>query len=336
MITRAPFIMTMFLFIGACSGPGEPSSGEQEGGPFLRCGPTRDDGVKESFKLAPLVVRRDGYELEVRGIERGVVVLGLLAGINEPNPATMENLTFFLQRFKAAGVQAVVVAGGVGLLKGEMEGILAGLAKAPVPVFISPGAQESLDVFRESIEKAGKKSPQLIDMTVVRRVRMGHISLISLPGYHDAFYLEARERGCSYEPGDLADVASLAKGDRTTVIVSASPPLGKGVHSVDRGRGGVNIGDTALERMLVGAQIKFGLFGHVYESGGQATQEDGKTPAAQGVWHDTLYVQAGAVEAVPLTLVEGGSSVGMAQVVELSGNRGRFRTIFATGSNGRK
>ena len=78
MITRVPFMMTMVLFIGACSGPGEPSSGEQEGGPFLRCAPTHDDGGKESFKLAPLVVKRDGYELEVRGIERGVVVLGLI------------------------------------------------------------------------------------------------------------------------------------------------------------------------------------------------------------------------------------------------------------------
>jgi hypothetical protein len=328
-MSRPLTVVFLFVALSGCRGPGEPSSGDQEGNPYLRCAPPADDGIKESFKLAPLTIERDGYEMEIRGIERGVVILGLISGINEPNGATVANIGYFLDRFKAAGAQAVVVAGGVGLTAREVEQNLAALAAAPVPVLISPGAQESFDVLRQAILSLRKRYRQLIDLTLVRRVRLGHVSLISLPGYHNAFYLEAKERGCAYEPGDLADVVALAKGERCAVLVSASPPRGIGARAVDRGRGGVNIGDPALARELDAAGIRFGLFGHVYEAGGQATLADGSSPVAAGVWSDALFVQAGAADAVPLSLVSGGRSVGMAQIVEFSGPRGRYRTIMA-------
>ncbi|MBW2276676.1 MAG: hypothetical protein JRF63_04235 [Deltaproteobacteria bacterium] len=267
--------------------------------------------------------------MEIRGIQRGTVILGLMAGIHEPNPVTLRNIEFFLDRFKAAGAQAVVVSGGVGLAEDEVSANLKALAAAPVPVLVSPGAQESYDVLRATIGKLRKKNPQLVDLTQVRRVRLGHVTLISLPGYYRAFYLEAKERGCAYEPGDLADITTLASGERIPVLISASPPRGSSERAVDRGRGGVNIGDPALRGMLGKAGIRFGLFGHVYESGGQATLADGATPLAAGVWTDSLFVQAGAADAVPLSLVSGGRSVGMAQVVEFTGPRGRFRTIMA-------
>ncbi len=322
----------LFVAVAGCGSSADPSSGEQANGPYLRCAPPGSDGVVESFKLGPLVIKRDGHDLDVRGIDRGVVVLGVLAGINEPDGPTLQNLSFFLDRFKAAEVQAILVAGGVGLAEKDTSGILEALAKAPVPVLISPGAQESFDVVRSRIAHARKGSPQLIDMTLVRRVRMGHISIISLPGYHNPYYLEAGERGCSYEPGDLADVAGLVEKDKTPVLLSASPPRGKGLAAVDRGRGGVNMGDPALARSLLESKIGFGLFGHVYEAGGKATNSDGETSVASGAWQDTLYLQAGAVDSVPLTLVDGGLSVGMAHVVEFSGSRGRYRTIMAAPS----
>jgi hypothetical protein len=155
------------------------------------------------------------------------------------------------------------------------------------------------------------------------------VTLVSLPGYHNAFYLEAKERGCAYESGDLADVRALARGERCPVLISASPPRGRSARAVDRGRGGVNIGDPALAALLGEASIRFGLFGHVYESGGHGTNADGTTALAAGVWSDSLFVQAGAADAVPLSLVNGGRSVGMAQIVEFSGPRGRYRTIMA-------
>lgn len=321
-------ILVLALLVG-CSGSGEPSSGEKKGGPFLRCAPASDDGVVESFKLGPLVVKRDGHELEIRGIDRGVVVVGLLAGLNEPGDETLENLSFFLDRFKAAEVQAILVSGGVGLREKDVARNLEALAAAPVPVLISPGAQESFDVVRKEIAGARKRSPQLVDMTLVRRARIGHVAIISLPGYFNPYYLEARERGCSYEAGDLEDVLALASTDHTDVLLSASPPRGKGPAAVDRGRGGINMGDPDLARALSGSGIRFGLFGHVYEAGGKGTLEDGETEVPQGAWQESLFLQAGAVDAVPVSLVDGGLSVGMAHIVEFSGSRGRYRTVMA-------
>lgn len=330
MFSRASIVLALVFLACGCSGSSEPSSGDKKGGPFLRCAPPGDDGVLESFKLGPLVVKRDGYELEIKGMDRGVVVLGVLAGLNESNDETAKNVGFFLERFKAAEVQAILVAGGIGLKEEDVRGNLESLSAAPVPVLISPGAQESLDVFRRQIAAARKRSPQLVDMTLARRARIGQISIISLPGYHNSYYLEARERGCSYEAGDLDDVVALASEDTVPFLLSASPPRGKSPRSVDRGRGGVNIGDPDLADRLSKAGIGFGVFGHVYEAGGNATLSDGETPVVQGSWQESLFLQAGSADAVPVSLVDGGVSVGMAHIVEFSGPRGSYRTVAAS------
>jgi hypothetical protein len=333
MIPRSAIVVSIaaaLLAFGCKSG--EPGKGEQKGGPYLRCAPTRDEGGEESYRLPPLSLERDGYDLEIKGTGGGTIVIGLLAGLDEAIPETLANVAFLLERFRAAGVQAIAVAGGVGLAEADVERNLSALAAAPVPVLVSPGAQESYDAFREAFKKLHAGKPQLVDMTAVRRVRIGHVTLLSLPGYANAFYLEAKERGCAYEAGDLGDVAALADRDRENVLLAASPPLGTCRCSVDRGRGGVNIGDPALGAMLRDRKIAFGLFGHVYEAGGRATLADSATGLGAGVWADSLFVQAGAASAVPVQLVDGGRSVGMAQIVELSGRRARYRTVMVAGN----
>ncbi|MCU0663383.1 MAG: hypothetical protein MUC50_13785 [Myxococcota bacterium] len=96
---------------------------------------------------------------------------------------------------------------------------------------------------------------------------------------------------------------------------------------MDRGRGEVNIGDPALTAALSKAGVIFGLFGYVYESAGHATQADGMTPVAEGVTSNSLLLQLGAVEAVPLSLSDGGRVAGVAHLVEIAGHSAKFRTI---------
>ncbi|MCP4600845.1 MAG: hypothetical protein GY847_09990 [Proteobacteria bacterium] len=321
-------LLSILYFIG-CRGSGEPDTGDKHGDSFLKCAEPFDDRTEEKFGLPPLIVERNGYDISVQGIKRGLVVFGLLAGITEPTAANLKNIDFFLDQFKAAGAQAVLVAGGVGLSLEEMNPILDRLSRAPVPVLICPGAQENFDIFRRAIAKKRKTSPQILDMTRVRRVRIGHVTVVSIPGYHKPFYLSAGNRGCAYEETDLQKTASLFENKRTTVVLSPSPPRGSGERSVDRSRGGVNIGDNALARILERNKIQFGLFGYVFESGGHATLKDGRTAAAPGVWQKSLFLQAGTSEAVPIALIGEGQAVGMAQMVEFSGRRGRYRTILA-------
>jgi hypothetical protein len=322
-------IVGLLSILLGCTVSGEPSNGELNGSRFLRCAALDSDGDTERFRMPPLTVERSGYNVEVSGITRGVVVAGLLAGIGDSTPRNLRNLEELLRQFKEASAQIILVAGGMGLLGERVQAIMDRFAKVPVPVLACPGAQENLDVFRSVLKKIRKTSPQVLDMTRVRRVKIGNVSIVSIPGYAKPFYLEAGPRGCSFLEDDLLESVGLAKADRMTVVLSPTPPRGMGMWAVDRGRGDVNIGDVQLSKALREAKIRFGLFGYSYESGGHATLDDGTTAVAPNVWQESLFVQAGSAGSEQSSLVGGGRSAGMGQIVEFSGGRARIRTIYA-------
>lgn len=320
--------MGMFLALG-CRGKAEVDSDSRDDENFLRCAEPKSDDAVETFHLPPLTVERKGYDVDVHGIKRGLVVLGVIAGIFEPSEPNLANLQQFLEHFKAAGVQAILVVGGVGAQGEQVEAVVDFLSRAPVPILLVPGALEQFDIFRAIIARARKTTPQVLDMTQTRRVRIGHITLLSLPGYYKPFYLRAGKSGCSVTEDDIGKTLDLRESKRTNILVSPTPPRGFGPHSVDRSRVGVNAGDEILASLLEKFGVQFGIFGYFYESGGHGTLRDGVTAVSEGIWQDSLYLQAGSVEALPLRTVGEGWSVGMAQIVEFSGSRARYRTLRA-------
>ncbi len=323
-------ILWVFGFaVSGCRSSSQPSSGKAEGKKFLRCAEPNDDGQRETVRLTPLTLERDGLNLKISGLKSASVTVGLLSGIAQATPENFANLDFFLARFKEAGVQIIAVLGGLGTEESDTDGILRKIAAAPVPILLVPGAEENFDVFRKLIERHKKQFPQLVDMTRVRRVQVGTTTFVSLPGYYKPFYLTAKDRGCAYQKEDVELSFKLFDEKATNVLLAPSPPRGKGIDAVDRARGQVNIGDPELVRLLDEQKIKFGLFGHVYESGGHAVKEDHQTPVAAGIWADALFLQAGAAEALPMFLVGEGRSAGMAQIVSITGGRARYQTVFA-------
>jgi hypothetical protein len=88
------------------------------------------------------------------------------------------------------------------------------------------------------------------------------------------------------------------------------------------------MGSKELYDAMLKHNIEFGLFGHIYESGNNAVLSDCKTPAEEGVWKNSLFLQAGSAGAVPVILTNGGQISGMAHIVEFSGKRGRYRKIL--------
>ena len=319
-------ILGLLLLLG-CGRSAEPDTGKKREQKFLRCAEPYDDGKKETISLPPLSVARNGLDVQIHGIKRGLIVLGLLSGIHEPTRKNLANLDHFLSQFKEAGAQAILVAGDVGYKEPDMKRILEHLAKAPIPILVVPGAEENYDLFRRVMADVRTRHPQLVDMSLARRVHIGHLNIVSLPGYHKPFYLKAKSRGCAYGQADLDATFKLFEENGVNLLFSPSPPRGVGAWAVDRARGDVNIGDHVLSKLLKQNSIQFGLFGHVYEAGGHATLADGKTPVAAGIWQKSLYMQAGSAEALPLPLVGEGRSIGMAQVVSFSAARARFQTI---------
>ena len=322
-------IISVVLAVG-CGRSAEPDTGKKDNQKFLRCAEPYNDGNRETVSLPPLTVERDGLDVRIHGIKRGLIVLGLLSGITEPTKATLSNLDYFLAQFKEAGAQAILVAGDVGYTEEELTRILTYLAKAPIPILVTPGAGENFDLYRKAMASVRKKHPQFVDMSLARRVKIGHLNIVSLPGYYKPFYLKAKNRGCAYEQTDVDATAALFEEKGVNVLLSPSPLRGIGVSAVDRARGGINIGDPALTEMLKENKIKFGLFGHVFESGGHATAFDGKTSVPAGIWQESLFIQVGSAEALPLSLVGEGRSVGMAQIVAFSAARARYQTILAS------
>lgn len=329
---RVAFIVAIVL--AGCRGSVEPDSSSRDGEDFLRCAEPKSDGQTESFRLPPLTVERKGHDVDIKGIKRGLVILGVIAGIFEPSIENVENLKKILEHFQGAGVQAILVVGGIAGERAEMADVFRHLARAPIPILAVPGADEHYDIFRQTVAESRKTTPQLLDMIRVRRVRIGHVTLISLPGYYQPFYLRSGERGCAFQPEDIEKTLLLMEDKRTNVLISPTPPRGTGPQSVDRSRVGVNGGYDVLARELEKYGLQFGIFGHFYESGGHATLSDGVTAVAPGIWQESLYLQAGAAEALPQNLVGEGASVGMAQIVEISGSRARFRTVHLGAAGG--
>jgi len=81
-----------------------------------------------------------------------------MAGIEEPTLANLKNIEYFLTQFKEAGVQIVAIAGNVGLPRADVEAILDQLSKAPVPILVSPGAQENFELHVATIDGGGLRN----------------------------------------------------------------------------------------------------------------------------------------------------------------------------------
>jgi hypothetical protein len=318
----------MALCVG-CKGPTEPSSSSQNGNEYLKCAEVDGDSHIEKINLPPLTLVRDGQDLKISGLSSSIVSVGLLSGIHELTAESKKNLQFFFNQFKAAKVQAIIVVGGVGKTKKQITEIFNELGLAPVPVLITPGAQESYGGLKAVFKKLHKKFPHLVDMTAVRRVMMKQVNFISLPGYYNPFYLEARSQGCSYEKSDLDSLENFVMKDMANVLVSATPPKGSGPFDPDLGRGNIHIGDPDLTQMLAPSSIRFGLFGHVYEAGGNAVSKNQNDALAPGIWHPSMYLQAGSADAIPVRLTNGGRVAGIAHIVDFSGHRVRFKQIVA-------
>ena len=161
---------------------------------------------------------------------------------------------------------------------------------------------------------------------------------MTLPGYHNPFYLHHRRGGCAYQERDVEALQELVDDARQPVLlVAAAPPRGRGANAIDFARGGVNIGSPELGGFIDEQEVPFGVFGHVYESGGRATRDRmGQHSVPEGEWSSTLYVNPGAAEAVPYDLQGGRRSRGMGVIIEIgeSGARYRVRHLEVTPPEG--
>jgi hypothetical protein len=315
-----------------CRGdPDRPAVVDEGGQRFLLCGKLVDDRQDEEIDAGALKLKRRGFVVERLGDADGQARFGVISGVEEWNEPNRENLRELVQWFRAQRVEAIVVAGGIGDDRESCFNVLSSLASSALPVLPLIGASEDFAGYRRAIAQVREQHSNVVDLTTARLIRWDGVDLVSLPGYHNPFYLAHRRGGCAYRAEDVEALGELLDEARQPVLlVTAGPPRGRGPGAVDWARGGVNIGDPQLTKLMSSAQgrekIAFGVFGHVYEAGGNATSDvEGRGAVPAERWSKTLFLNPGAAEAVPYDLASGGRSRGMGAVLEIGPEGARYR-----------
>lgn len=330
-IFSLPAVLSL-IAMSACTCQGDPDrppvveEGEQR---FLLCGRLADDRQEEILDAGPVKLKRRGFVLERLGEADGKARFGVISGVeewNEPNRANLQSLTRW---FKTQEVEAIIVIGGIGPDRETCLNVLKALASSEVLIMPLIGASADFAGYRRAIAQVRQEHENVIDLTTARLVRWDGVDLVTLPGYHNPFYLSHRRGGCAYRADDVSALDELLDDtNQPVLLVSTSPPRGHGSGSVDRARGDINIGDPQLTELIRRAdgKVAFGLFGHVYEAGGNATADvEGRRGVRPERWSKTLYLNPGAAEAVPYDVGGGGRSRGMGAVVEIGPQGALYR-----------
>ena len=280
-------------------------------------------GKPDAALAAPVSYEKGGAKFDVRGATAEIVLkakdlkLGVVNAIKDFEPATKANLDDFLARFKEAGVSALVVGGDTAFDKvEELTAIFNYLGATDLPVLVVIGNSESRGAFNAALRAVHAAHPNVLNLDLVRKVKLSGLTLVSLPGYYDRKFLNDPGAGCVYKGDDVRGIPDLVAGTAgPVVIVSHGPPHMDGKGALDYAGDAGNVGDPEMTQAIAAAKINFGIFGHVLEAGGRGTDLTGKkdvkpkTPAAQ------LFVNPGPANSLPWKMNQGPDSHGMAMIV---------------------
>ena len=289
----------------------------------------------ETWSAAGHSFTASGARLEVKAgqPEPGAARLGLLSAIKDFSPDTKKNLELFLAAFKKAGVRAIIVGGdsayGVDDQDSTLAEVFTFLGDQGIPVYAVIGNSESRSAFNRGVLAAWRKNKSVINLGLVRRVDGDGFTLVSLPGYFDRRFI-AETSGCNYKAEDAQELTRLARGATSPVVlVTHGPPRQEGAAAIDVTTDGKNVGDPDLTQAIADAKIPFGVFGHILEAGGRATDLEGKKPVKQGVAAAALYVNPGPAFSDPWAMNDGRTSKGMAAILTLEGGKAEWTQVLA-------
>ena len=265
--------------------------------------------------------------------------IGILAAVKDFSPETQANLNTFLAAFRKAGVSGVVVDGdsayGVDDQDTTITELFSFLGGQGLPVYGIIGNSESRSSFNRALLTAYRKHPTVLNLDLVRRIEGDGFTLVSLPGYFDKRFIH-ESAGCQYKPDDALGLSQLAKGAHSPVVlISHGPPRQEGRVALDVTEDGHNVGDPDLAVAIAEARISFGVFGHILESGGRATDLTGRKQIKPGQSVPALYLNPGPAFADPWNLNSGAVSHGMAAILTIKNGKGEWQQVKASASGSR-
>lgn len=275
---------------------------------------------------ASVKVRREGAPAK----SSGPVKLGLLAGIKDLEKDTQETLKRFLDEFEKQDVEVIVVGGDTAEQTDVLDAVYAWLpAQTKRPIVTITGNTERAGSHNYAVAKARKAGAQnLLNMGLIRRYDGPGFDLVAISGYHDKTYLHL-SGGCIYNDQALTDAESAIRAcDDPVVMLVHGPPRQAGKAALDFVPGAGNVGDPKLAELMKRMKVPFGVFGHILEAGGHATDLSGK-PLPPKKPASALYVNQGSANSLPWKMNDGTTSYGLAAILTVNGKQASYEVLKA-------
>ncbi len=305
---------------------------EYERAQGLRCtGPVGKMAAPEKVEHQGLSYLHDGSTVSVRGKAKAKagreIRIGVLSAIKDQDEATEKNLDAFLAAFKKRKVEVILVGGDSPDQEPRLAEALNKLAGLGVPVLTVIGNTEPRLAFNGGVRKAREAGNlNVLNMDIIRRYDGEGFDVVSLAGYHDKKFIP-NAGGCLYSDDDVATLAEVtASCDDPIVLLTHGPPKMSGEAAIDFVPGVGNVGNPVLTGAMTAGKISFGVFGHILEAAGKATDLEGKV-LPNNKFAPALYVNPGSASAFPWTLNDGTVSKGMAAVLTLKAKEAKVEFL---------
>ncbi|MBI2377324.1 MAG: hypothetical protein HYV07_25205 [Deltaproteobacteria bacterium] len=283
---------------------------------------------------APRPIEANGHSYELQGhrlVETkkgdGRLVLGVISAIKDDREPTLAAVNALATKMAQAGAEAIIANGDLAEDELAMEAVFDTLAGLGPLVIVSIGNTESCGSFNRIAGRTFAKHPHFVNGNWVRRLELDGGTLITLPGYYDKRFIH-RAGVPVYSEKDIELLSVFAKdAPKPVVLVSHGPPRMNGKAGIDLATEAGHVGDPAMRSAIEKLEIPFGIFGHLLESGGRASDLDGKKALAPGTKHPSLYVSAGTANPDPWQMLDGKTSHGMGLIMELEGGQAKHTVL---------
>jgi Icc-related predicted phosphoesterase len=310
--------------------PGPPAAGVGQAEPECAAAIVTE-GEAKSVKIGGRAATETGTQLAFTEPDAdGQLVLGVMGPFNEDSPANLAALQKYLAFFKQEHADALVVVGDTGEVETGIAHVLGELAASNLPVLVVVGNRECRADYSTAVHEVAAKHPNLVDMNQFRSVSFPEATLLSLPGYHDANFINCA-KGCRYFQSTIDELVKSAQAAKSpVVVVSHGPPLGEGSQALDYAAAAGNVGDPSLRKAIQEAGISFGLFAHIKEAGAHATDLAGTTIVEQDHPSKVLFLNPGPANTAKWKMNDGTAGHGFAATFTLQNGAARWKLLRLT------
>jgi Icc-related predicted phosphoesterase len=267
----------------------------------------------------------------------GPLTIGVLGAIKDAADDTRANLVKAKAAFDKAKIDVILCNGDVAETA-EIHDVAKMLGEVfgdERPLLVHSGNSEWTGGFTDAFAEAEQAHPAFFNLNFIRDLDFGGVHFVSLPGWSVKDFV--KQGGCRYKTEDVDAVRAIIEGinqkGELPIITAHGPPRGPDKKSLDATHDFGNVGDQDLAKLLQDRVVKIGIFGHILEAGGRATDDPvghkGLTlPMKKPT--PTLLVNVGSSSSVGIAMLDKKTSRGMAAIVVVDDIAGSAATAKVT------